>query len=99
MCIRDRLRTDWSDAWDSPDTPAPLGMPLQTIVSVDAIVRGHRYPEAAVDVNFYPCGQIIGRLDKMKRSRDVIFEMVEEFIESVETVTYTHLTLPTSDLV
>lgn len=78
------LRTDWSDAWDSPDTPAPLGMPLQTIVSVDAIVRGHRYPEAAVDVNFYPCGQIIGRLDKMKRSRDVIFEMVEEFIESVE---------------
>ena len=50
----------------------------------EAMARGHRYPTQAKDVNFMPCGQVIGRLDKVRRSADVIMEMVEEFVESME---------------
>ncbi len=78
------LKNDWTEAWDRPDTPDPLGMPMQSMVSVEAMARGHRYPTQAKDVNFMPCGQIIGRLDKVRRSSDVILEMVEEFVESIE---------------
>ncbi|MDZ7673503.1 MAG: nitronate monooxygenase family protein [Acidimicrobiales bacterium] len=78
------LRNDWTEAWEQPDTPDPLGMPMQSMVSVEAMARGHRYPVQAKDVNFMPCGQIIGRFDKVRRSSDVILEMVEEFVECME---------------
>lgn len=78
------LRNDWTDAWERDDTPDPLGMPMQSMVSVEAMARGHRYPEQAKDVNFMPCGQVIGRLGKVRRSSDVILEMVEEFVEAIE---------------
>ena len=78
------LKNDWTEAWERPDTPDPLGMPMQSMVSVEAMARGHRYPTQAKDVNFMPCGQVIGRLDKVRRSADVIMEMVEEFVESME---------------
>ena len=78
------VRNQWSDAWDDPETPAPLGMPLQTMVTVDAMARGHRYPEQAVDVNFYPAGQVIGLTDKPRRTADVIFGLVDEFIDATQ---------------
>ena len=48
--------------------------------------RGHAYPEAAVDVNFNPTGQVIGRATSVRRTGDVVLEMVEEYIEAVERV-------------
>jgi NAD(P)H-dependent flavin oxidoreductase YrpB (nitropropane dioxygenase family) len=42
------------------------------------------YPEAAKDVQFNPVGQIVGRFEKMRPSKDVIYEMVEECIEATE---------------
>ena len=55
------LRNDWTEAWEDPANPKPLGMPLQFMVTSDAVRRGHAYPEQAKDVNFNPAGQIIGR--------------------------------------
>jgi NAD(P)H-dependent flavin oxidoreductase YrpB (nitropropane dioxygenase family) len=78
------LRNDWTDAWERPDTPDPLGMPMQSMVTVEEMARGHRYPVQAKDVNFMPCGQIIGRFDKVRRSSDVIMELVEGFVEAME---------------
>ena len=78
------LKNDWTEAWEQPDTPDPLGMPMQSMVTVEAMARGHRYPVQAKDVNFMPCGQVIGRLDKSRRSADVILDMVEEFVECIE---------------
>jgi NAD(P)H-dependent flavin oxidoreductase YrpB (nitropropane dioxygenase family) len=78
------LRNRWTEAWERPDTPDPLGMPLQSMVTVEEMARGHRYPVQAKDVNFMPCGQVIGRLGKVRRSSDVILEMVEEFVEAME---------------
>ena len=47
-----------------PDSPKPLGMPLQFMVTADAVARGHRYADKAKDVMFNPVGQIVGQMNK-----------------------------------
>ena len=37
-----QLRTEWTDAWDDPSTPAPLGMPLQFMLCAEAQDRIRR---------------------------------------------------------
>jgi NAD(P)H-dependent flavin oxidoreductase YrpB (nitropropane dioxygenase family) len=78
------LRNDWSDAWDSPENPDPLGMPLQWMVTAEAVLRGHRYPAKAQRVGFNPAGQIIGSVKTVKPVRLVIQEMVEDYLDAVE---------------
>lgn len=78
------LRNDWTEAWARDDTPDPLGMPLQFMVTGEAVARGHKYPEAAVDVNFNPVGQIVGSMNKVRRAGDVVIEMVQEYLEATE---------------
>src|SRR5262249_39998412 len=52
------LRNDWTDAWEAPGAPKPLGMPLQYMVTSEAVARGHRYADKSKDVLFNPVGQI-----------------------------------------
>jgi NAD(P)H-dependent flavin oxidoreductase YrpB (nitropropane dioxygenase family) len=78
------LRNDWTEAWEREDTPKPLGMPLQFMVTSTAVQRGHRYADKAQKVGFNPVGQIVGRMNKVRPVKDVIFEMVEECIEATE---------------
>jgi NAD(P)H-dependent flavin oxidoreductase YrpB (nitropropane dioxygenase family) len=78
------LRNDWTEAWERSDTPSPLGMPLQFMVTSTAVQRGHSYPEKAKDVNFNPVGQIVGRMNKVRPVREVIYDLVEECIEASE---------------
>ena len=78
------LKNDWTDAWEEPGNPKPLGMPLQMMVAIECVSRGHAYPEEARDVNFNPCGQIIGQATSVRRTRDVVLGMVEDYIEAVE---------------
>ena len=78
------LRNEWTEAWEDPDNPKPLGMPLQFMVTGEAVARGHRYAEAAKDVMFNPVGQIVGSIDKVRRTSDVVLGMVEEYIEATE---------------
>ena len=54
------LKNDWTDAWEDPGNPKPLGMPLQMMVAIDCVSRGHAYPEEARDVNFNPAGRSSG---------------------------------------
>ncbi len=80
------LKNDWTDAWGREDTPDPLPMPLQMLVAIEAVSRGHRYPEQARDVNFNPCGQVIGRATSVRKAKDVVRSMVEEYLEAVENL-------------
>lgn len=75
------LRNDWTEAWERSDTPDPLGMPLQFMVTGEAVARGHRYSTQAKDVMFNPVGQIVGTMNKVRRTKDVIMDMVEEYLE------------------
>ena len=78
------LRNDWTEAWDRGDTPETLGMPLQMMAVREAMTRQGRYPDKAQSVAFNPVGQVVGTMNKVKRSADVVFEMVEECVESLE---------------
>jgi NAD(P)H-dependent flavin oxidoreductase YrpB (nitropropane dioxygenase family) len=78
------LRNDWTNAWDASDTPDALGMPLQYMVSADAVARTHMYPAPGKDMAFNPCGQIIGSIKTIKPVRLVMQELIEDYLDAVE---------------
>jgi NAD(P)H-dependent flavin oxidoreductase YrpB (nitropropane dioxygenase family) len=78
------LRNDWTEAWESPESPGPLPMPLQMMVALDAVQRGHRYPEAARDVNFNPVGQVVGQMNRVERAAEVVQRLVAEYLDACE---------------
>jgi NAD(P)H-dependent flavin oxidoreductase YrpB (nitropropane dioxygenase family) len=76
------LRNQWTDAWADPEGPGPLGMPLQNILTSEANARIARSGRA--DLQFAPVGQIVGRMNEVRPVRDVMFQLVEEYIDTVE---------------
>ena len=76
------LRNVWTDAWEDPAGPGPLGMPLQNILTSEANSRIAR--SGRKDLQFAPVGQIVGRMNQVQPVRDVIYSLVEEYIETVE---------------
>ena len=78
------LRNDWTDAWERPDSPDPLPMPLQYMVSGECVSRGSAYPDKALDVMFNPVGQVVGQMDQVRKARDVVLGLVEEYVEAVD---------------
>jgi len=78
------LRNEWTETWESEDTPAPLGMPLQGMVTADAIQRVHRYADKSQSVAFNPVGQVVGQLNSVEPTRDVIQRIVEEYVDAVD---------------
>lgn len=80
------LRNDWTEAWETPGNPEPLGMPLQYMVSGIAVSATHRWPDQTVDVAFNPVGQVVGQLEKVEKSAAVIQRWVEEYLDAVETL-------------
>jgi NAD(P)H-dependent flavin oxidoreductase YrpB (nitropropane dioxygenase family) len=78
------LRNDWTEAWERNDTPDPLGMPLQGMVTMDAVQRTHRYAKSAQAVGFNPVGQIVGTMNQKLSVREVVFSLVDEYLEAVE---------------
>jgi NAD(P)H-dependent flavin oxidoreductase YrpB (nitropropane dioxygenase family) len=78
------LRNSWTDAWESPEAPKPLGMPLQFMVTAEAVSRTNRYPAKSQSVAFNPVGQIVGAMKSVRPVREVIRSFVEEYIDAVE---------------
>ena len=78
------LKNDWTDAWESQESPAPLGMPLQGMLVSDAMSRVHRYPKPAQKVAFNPVGQIVGAMNEKLAVRDLIYTLVEEYVDTVD---------------
>ena len=78
------LKNAWTEAWERPDGPKPLGMPLQFMITGEAVARGHRYADKAKDVLFNPVGQIVGQMNAVRPVREVIRTLVEEYLEAAE---------------
>ncbi len=76
------LRNAWTDAWTGDNGPGPLGMPLQNILTSEANARIAR--SGRKDLAFAPVGQIVGRMNEVRPVRDVMYQLVEEYIETVE---------------
>ena len=78
------LRNAWTDAWEAPDSPKPLGMPLQFMATSEAVSRGHRYADKAKDVLFNPVGQVVGMMNAVRPVKEVIYDLVQEYLEASE---------------
>jgi NAD(P)H-dependent flavin oxidoreductase YrpB (nitropropane dioxygenase family) len=81
------LKNDWTEAWEREDTPDPLPMPMQMLVAIEAVGAAHRYPKQSKGIAFNPCGQIIGRATQVRKARDVVLGLVEEYVEAVDRLT------------
>jgi NAD(P)H-dependent flavin oxidoreductase YrpB (nitropropane dioxygenase family) len=84
-----QLRSVWTDAWDrGPDSPGPLPMPLQSIISREAFASIDRSAAAgnaqARDLVSYFVGQGVGLIDSVKSAGAVVQEFKEDFVEAVE---------------
>lgn len=74
------LRNDWTDAWQQPGNPEPLGMPLQYMVSGMAVAATQKYPDQSVDVAFNPIGQVVGQLARVEKTATVLERWVQEYL-------------------
>jgi NAD(P)H-dependent flavin oxidoreductase YrpB (nitropropane dioxygenase family) len=79
------LRTAWTDAWERDDCPGPLPMPLQYMATADAQRRIAKYQ--VEQLTGMPVGQIVGRMNQVRPVKDVIYDLVEEFVEASERLT------------
>ncbi|MEM7094892.1 MAG: nitronate monooxygenase family protein [Actinomycetota bacterium] len=83
-----QLKSAWTEEWENPETPMPLGMPMQPILIDEAIKRinraAHREGSGAADLANYFVGQIVGNMNRSKPTTQVVYEMIEEFLEATE---------------
>ena len=82
-----QLKSAWTDAWDGPGSPGPLPMPLQPLLVDYALHRIRRAasagsPGATQLVNYF-VGQVVGSLDAVRPARQVLREMIEEYVDVV----------------
>ena len=81
------LKSAWTEEWDRPDRPDPLGMPLQPILTGRAQARinraAHTPGSGAEKLANYFVGQIVGSMNQRKTAAQVVLEMVDEFIDAV----------------
>ncbi len=79
-----QIRTHWTEAWDADDAPDALPMPLQGILYAPA---AHRFMRVrSRELSGSPAGQIIGRVHSVRPARDVVFDIVEEWIDTNERI-------------
>ena len=78
------LRSAWSDAWDRPDAPDPLPMPLQGMLYGEAARRISRAHNK--ELSGFPVGQIVGSMNRVRPTKDVMLDLVEEWIEATQRV-------------
>jgi NAD(P)H-dependent flavin oxidoreductase YrpB (nitropropane dioxygenase family) len=76
-----QLRTAWTEAWEAPDSPGTLPMPLQFILNSKAMRRISR--SGNKELTGMPVGQIVSRMNQVRPAKDVIFDMVEEYVETM----------------
>jgi len=76
-----QLRTAWTEAWDNPDNPQPLGMPLQYMLNAEAQDRIRRSGNEALMGT--PIGQLVGAMQEPQTVRAVIDGLREEYTRTV----------------
>ncbi|MFA9201080.1 MAG: NAD(P)H-dependent flavin oxidoreductase [Cypionkella sp.] len=83
-----QLKTAWHEAWDAPDGPGTLPMPLMGMVSEPAFHRIERAAEAgnsqARELVSYFVGQGVGLVEDVRPARAVVQAFREDFAAAVE---------------
>jgi NAD(P)H-dependent flavin oxidoreductase YrpB (nitropropane dioxygenase family) len=83
-----QLRSAWTDEWENPANPDPLPMPLQGALAAEArtrIARSASKPGSGANelINYF-VGQVVGSLKTVRPAREVVLDMVDEYLAAVE---------------
>jgi NAD(P)H-dependent flavin oxidoreductase YrpB (nitropropane dioxygenase family) len=76
------LKTAWTDAWESERSPGTLPMPMQFMLISDALRRIGRSGDG--ELTTFPVGQIVGSMNQVRPAAQVVYDLIEEYVEAVE---------------
>jgi NAD(P)H-dependent flavin oxidoreductase YrpB (nitropropane dioxygenase family) len=83
-----QLRSAWHEAWEGPQSPGSLPLPLMSILSTPAFSSIDRAADAgnpkARELVSYWVGQGVGLVDSVKTCAQVVQDFMEEYAEAVE---------------
>src|SRR3954464_79140 len=83
-----QLRSAWHEAWEGPDSPGSLPLPLMSILSTPAFARIDKAADAgnpaARELVSYWVGQGVGLVDSVKACAQVVQDFMREYAEAVE---------------
>ena len=83
-----QLRSAWTDAWESEAAPAPLPMPLQSIVTEPAMAKITKLAEGGHDgakqLASYFVGQGVGLMNSSVGAKTVVYDFMEDFLKATE---------------
>jgi NAD(P)H-dependent flavin oxidoreductase YrpB (nitropropane dioxygenase family) len=73
-----QLKTAWSDSWDDRASPGPLPMPLQFMLTAEAVARLYHAAERGLDNPLLtsPVGQIVGAMNEVRTTAEVMADLV-----------------------
>lgn len=79
------IRSKYTEAWERPDAPAPLKqVPLQSVLSGEPFRRVERARRK--DWMTYAAGQIVGRVKEPTSVKNVIYDMITEYADTMERI-------------
>jgi NAD(P)H-dependent flavin oxidoreductase YrpB (nitropropane dioxygenase family) len=79
-----QLRTAWTEAWEDPANPDPLGMPLQYLLTSEA---QHRIRVSGKEELLgIPVGQIIGSVREMRPVAEVMQSLVHDAVTTIKSL-------------
>ena len=79
------LKCPWTEEWEKPGAPDVLPAPYQMLLSADYIQGANDNRRA--DLMTEAAGQGVGFVTEMKPARQIVFDMVEEALATLEGLT------------
>ncbi|WP_415949450.1 nitronate monooxygenase [Streptomyces sp. KLOTTS4A1] len=77
-----QLRTEWTDAWDDPQGPGTLPMPLQGLLVAEALTRIQKYEVEPLLGT--PVGQIVGRMNSERAVQEIFDDLTRGFERAID---------------
>jgi NAD(P)H-dependent flavin oxidoreductase YrpB (nitropropane dioxygenase family) len=80
------LKNAWTDAWEAEGAPKPLPLPVQGMVTTEAMMRTKRYANQGrvQEVSVNPIGQSVGFIHREETCRSVMQRLLEEYVDAME---------------
>lgn len=84
------LDSEWTRAWEDPEAPKPLPMPLQSMLvdrprrRIEAVAE--RPGSRAIELLSPFVGQVVGQMNSVRSTRAVVTGMVEELVDAWQYV-------------
>lgn len=83
-----QLVSAWTQAWEGPDSPGALPMPMQSLIAEPAIHKATKAAEGgnqqARELVTYFVGQGVGLVDNIVSARSVVQDFMADYAEAVE---------------